>query len=162
MRIKVIIVCFLAVLLSACGTLPGSRDGAGMRERLANSARGNEVALYALGLVETPYRFGGKEPAGGFDCSGMVAYVFGHAVGFRISGNAADIAHHGQAVSRQQLHPGDLIFFNTLNRPLSHVGIYIGGERFVHAPSSNGKVRIDRLDNSYYAERYDMARAYFD
>lgn len=157
-----IILCCLALLLSACGTTPARRDGMTLRERPAASERGNEVALYALGLIDTGYRFGGKNPEAGLDCSGMVSHVYRQAAGFSMNGSAADIARHGQEVNRQGLRPGDLIFFNTLNRPLSHVGIYIGDERFVHAPSSNGKVRIDRLDNRYYAQRYEMARSYFD
>lgn len=155
MRLKIILCC-LALLLSACGTM---RAG---RERPAASERGNEVALYALGLIDTGYRFGGKNPEAGLDCSGMVSHVFRQAAGYSVNGSAADIARQGQEINRQRLRPGDLIFFNTLNRPLSHVGIYIGDERFVHAPSTNGKVRIDRLDNRYYAQRYEMARSYFD
>jgi cell wall-associated NlpC family hydrolase len=157
-----IVLCCLALLLSACGTTPARRDSMSQRERPAASERGNEVALYALGLIDTGYRFGGKNPEAGLDCSGMVSYVFRQAAGLSVNGSAADIARRGQQVNRQGLRPGDLIFFNTLNRSLSHVGIYIGDERFVHAPSSNGKVRIDRLDNRYYAQRYEMARSYFD
>lgn len=156
------ILCCLALLLSACGTTPARRDGMTQRERPAGSERGNEVALYALGLIDTGYRFGGKNPEAGLDCSGMVSYVYRQAAGFSVNGSAADIARHGQEIKRQGLRPGDLIFFNTLNRSLSHVGIYIGDERFIHAPASNGKVRIDRLDNRYYAQRYEMARSYFD
>ena len=155
-----IMLCCLALLLSACGTAPAGRDR--ISERPAASETGNEVVLYALGLLDTGYRFGGKNPEAGLDCSGMVSYVYRQAAGLSVNGSAADIARRGQAVQRQGLRPGDLIFFNTLNRPLSHVGIYIGDQRFVHAPSSNGKVRIDRLDNRYYAQRYEMARSYFD
>ena len=79
-----------------------------------------------------------------------------------MAGSAANLARRGHPVARPALRPGDLVFFNTRNRPLSHVGVYIGGQRFVHAPSTNGKVRIDRLDSSYYAERYEMARSYFN
>lgn len=118
--------------------------------------------FYALSLVDTGYRFGGKNPQAGLDCSGMVAYVFERAAGLKVAGNAAEIAGRGRGVDRGNLRPGDLVFFNTLNRPLSHVGIYIGDERFVHAPSTNGKVRIDRLDNTYFALRFEGARSYFD
>ena len=156
-----IFLCCLALLLSACGTTPSRRDSMTQRERPA-SETGNEVALYALGLIDTGYRFGGKNPEAGLDCSGMVSYVYRQAAGLSVNGSAADIARRGQEVKRQGLRPGDLIFFNTMNRPFSHVGIYIGDERFIHAPSTNGKVRIDRLDNRYYAQRYEMARSYFD
>jgi cell wall-associated NlpC family hydrolase len=128
----------------------------------AVSAVGNEVALYAMGMIGIGYRFGGKKPEVGLDCSGMVSYIFKRAADLRVQGSAADIARQGQEIEPEALRAGDLVFFNTLNRMFSHVGIYIGEGRFVHAPSSNGKVRIDRLDDSYYAQRYHMARSYFD
>jgi len=118
--------------------------------------------MFAMGLIDTGYRFGGKNPEAGFDCSGMVAYVFDKAAGVRVSGSAADIARRGRFVDREQLQPGDLVFFNTMNRPFSHVGIYIGDQRFVHAPSTNGRVRIERLDNRYFAQRYEAARTLLD
>ncbi|MEO6352235.1 MAG: C40 family peptidase [Burkholderiaceae bacterium] len=146
----------LALLLAACGAVPQRQA------RPAASEKGNEVALYALGLIDTSYRFGGKNPDAGLDCSGMVSYIYRHAAGVQVSGSAADIARRGREIHRSDIRPGDLIFFNTMNRPSSHVGIYIGDARFVHAPSSNGRVRIDRLDNRYYAQRYEMTRSYFD
>ena len=148
------ILCF-CLLLAACGTTP-------LRQARPVSEQGNEVAIYALGLIDTGYRFGGKNPEAGLDCSGMVAYVYRQAAGLKVSGSAADIARRGKEISRTGVRAGDLIFFNTLNRPFSHVGIYIGDNRFVHAPSTNGRVRIDRLDNRYYAQRFEMARSYFD
>jgi cell wall-associated NlpC family hydrolase len=128
----------------------------------AFSAAGSEVALYAMGMIGIGYRFGGKMPEAGLDCSGMVSYIFKRAAGLRVQGSAADIARQGQEIEPDELRAGDLVFFNTLNRMFSHVGIYIGDGRFVHAPSANGKVRIDSLDNSYYAQRYHMARSYFN
>lgn len=148
------ILCF-CLLLAACGTTP-------LRQARPASEQGNEVAIYALGLIDTGYRFGGKNPEAGLDCSGMVAYVYRQVAGLKVSGSAADIARRGKEIPRAGARAGDLIFFNTLNRPFSHVGIYIGDNRFVHAPSSNGRVRIDRLDNRYYAQRFEMARSYFD
>lgn len=115
-----------------------------------------------MGLLDTGYRFGGKNPEAGLDCSGMVSYIYGQAAGIKVGGSAADIARNGRPVEPDELRPGDLVFFNTLNRPLSHVGIYIGDSRFIHAPSSNGRVRIDRLGDRYYAQRFDTARTLFD
>jgi len=80
----------------------------------------------------------------------------------KISGSAADIARKGRQIGRGDLRPGDLVFFNTRNAPYSHVGVYIGEQRFVHAPSSNGRVRIDQMSARYYAQRFEAARAYFD
>ncbi|NMM28417.1 MAG: C40 family peptidase [Glaciimonas sp.] len=155
MPLKFLFVC-LAMLLAACGTTPQQPA------RPATSEPGNEVAIYALGLIGTGYRFGGKNPEAGLDCSGMVSYIYRNAAGVNVSGSAADIARRGKEIPRSGMRPGDLIFFNTMNRPFSHVGIYIGDARFVHAPSTNGQVRIDRLDNRYYAQRYEMTRNYFD
>ena len=118
--------------------------------------------LFALGLIDTGYRFGGKNPDAGLDCSGMVAYVFNQAAGYRVAGSAADIARLGRPIRREDLRPGDLVFFNTRNAPFSHVGLYIGDDRFIHAPSGNGRVRIDQLNARYYAQRFEAARAYFD
>ena len=152
----------LALSLIACGSVPPTPA----RDRPARSnnysEKGIEVTLFALGLIDTGYRFGGKNPEAGLDCSGMVAYIFGQAAGLKVSGSAADIARKGQPIGRGDLRPGDLVFFNTRNAPLSHVGVYIGDDRFVHAPSSTGRVRIDRLNAGYFAARFETARTYFD
>lgn len=166
MRISALVLsALLAALLSACGG-PGPRSSAST-ETIAQASRpvsekGNEVVLYAMGLLDTGYRFGGKNPEAGLDCSGMVSYIYGQAAGLKVQGSAADIARSSRPIERNALRPGDLVFFNTLNRSLSHVGIYIGDTRFIHAPSTNGRVRIDRLSDSYYAQRYEAARTFFD
>ncbi len=154
----------LALLLAACGSTPTQQKHAShtANERPAGTAKGNDVVMFALGLIDTGYRFGGKNPEAGLDCSGMVTYIYGRAAGVKVPGSAADIAKRGRAVSRERLRPGDLVFFNTRNFSASHVGIYIGDDRFVHAPSSQGRVRIDHLGASYFAQRFEMARAYFD
>jgi cell wall-associated NlpC family hydrolase len=166
MRQHVFLVTLLAVtLMAACGG-PSSRplvpEKPPTQASRASNEKGVEVALYALGLVDTGYRYGGKNPEAGLDCSGMVSHIYQNTVGLKISGSAADIARQSRPVDRQELRPGDLVFFKTSHRSFSHVGIYIGDARFVHAPSSNGKVRIDRLDDRYYAQRYEAARTLFD
>jgi len=118
--------------------------------------------LFALGLIDTGYRFGGKNPEAGLDCSGMVSFIYDRAAGVKVVGSAADIARKGRQIQRGDLRPGDLVFFNTRNAPFSHVGVYIGDERFVHAPSTNGRVRIDQMSASYYAQRFEAARTYFE
>ena len=161
MLMRLLIACCLSFFLASCGLLsPAPDSGAGKRAPF--SEKGQEVALYAMGLIDTGYRFGGKNPEAGLDCSGMVAYIYNKAAGVKVSGSAADIARKGRQIEREDLRPGDLVFFNTRNAPYSHVGVYIGDGRFVHAPSSNGKVRIDQLGATYYAQRYEAARAYFD
>ncbi|HAF56295.1 MAG TPA: hypothetical protein DCL01_14045 [Thauera sp.] len=117
-----------------------------------------EMVLFALGLLDTGYRFGGRNPEAGLDCSGMVAYIVENISGSRLPHNAAQIADRTRPIEVSELRPGDLVFFNTMKRRHSHMGIYIGDGRFVHAPSSRGKVRVERLDNRYFAQRIDGAR----
>lgn len=157
----------ISLLLTACGGLPERPPeppvaSTGTSAPSSYSQTGVDVVLYAMGLLDTGYRFGGKHPAAGLDCSGMVSHIYQSAAGLRLSGSAADIAQRGKPIERTALRPGDLVFFNTLNRPFSHVGIYIGDARFIHAPSSNGRVRIDLLTDRYYAQRFEAARTYFD
>lgn len=147
-------------LIAGCAG-PGPGGGASGRLLQLAPEQRQEVVMTALGLMGSPYRYGGNHPASGFDCSGLVNYVFHTAAGAplpRTSGKQADVARR---VSRRQLREGDLVFFNTLGRPNSHVGIYIGDGRFVNAPSSGGHVRIDRLDNPYFSRRFDSARTLF-
>ena len=165
MKIHPLIAGGLAVLLTSCASVPPPSPGRASEpasERAGFSAKGNEVALFALGLIDTGYRFGGKNPQAGLDCSGMVSYIYDHGAGLKVAGSAADIARQGRPIERDRLRPGDLVFFNTRNASFSHVGVYIGENRFVHAPSSNGRVRIDQLDARYYAQRFEAARSYFD
>lgn len=165
MRTGLIIGGMTALLLVGCGSpLPRSETSKTTitQAQRPGSLAGNEVVIYAMGLIDTGYRFGGKNPEAGLDCSGMVSYIFGQAAGLKLNGSAADIARLGRPVERHDLRPGDLVFFNTRNQPFSHVGIYLGDERFVHAPSSKGRVRIDRLSSTYFAQRFEAARSYFD
>ena len=157
-----IIATSAALLLSACAGPSPLPSRSGLDRSTAVSAKGNDVALFALGLIDTGYRFGGKNPDAGLDCSGMVSYIYGQAAGLRVSGSAADLARLGRTVEPSALKPGDLVFFNTLNRPYSHVGIYIGDGRFVHAPSTSGRVRTDSLTSGWFASRFVAARSYFD
>jgi cell wall-associated NlpC family hydrolase len=166
---RLLAILALTFLLTGCGHFGAAPTAATSAiPRLPAEAtvpadpRAHEVVMYALGLVDNGYRFGGKNPDAGFDCSGMVSYVYGQAAGFRLAGSAADIALRGQPVGETGLRPGDLIFFNTLNRPRSHVGIYIGNGRFIHAPNTNGKVRTESLTRGWFATRFEEARTYFD
>jgi cell wall-associated NlpC family hydrolase len=141
-------------------------NGPAVPEAGSEASKSNEkainVVLFALGLIETGYRFGGKNPEAGLDCSGLVSYAYRQAADMQLSGSAADLARIGKPVPIEQLRPGDLVFFNTMNRPRSHVGIYIGGDRFVHAPKSRGKVRTESLKNNWFAARFEEGRTYFD
>ena len=153
---------FLLVVLAACTSAPPTPEKPSEPTRADYSEKGQEVAIFALGLIDTGYRFGGKNPEAGLDCSGMVSYIYNKSAGVKLLGSARDMARKGRAIERGNLRPGDLVFFNTRNAPSSHVGIYIGDNRFVHAPSTNGRVRIDPLSATYYAQRFEVARRYFD
>lgn len=117
-----------------------------------------EALLQALLTLGVDYRNGGTSPASGFDCSGLVAHVFREAYGMRLPHNAQAQSELGVRVSLSELRAGDLVFYNTLHRPFSHVGIYVGDGRFVHAPKSGAQVRVERVTASYWIRRYDGAR----
>jgi len=117
-----------------------------------------EVALRALSFIGVRYKWGGSSPDSGFDCSGLIRYVFGQVTGKSLPGNAKEISQVGESIDRSELRPGDLVFFNTLRRPFSHVGIYLGESRFVHAPSRGGKVEIVDMTERYWQTRYNGAR----
>jgi cell wall-associated NlpC family hydrolase len=154
------------VLISGCGTITtppfATPAPAQASDRsyfaLDDGAQTQEMVLFALGLLDTGYRFGGRNPDAGLDCSGMVAYVVEKVSGRRLPHNAAQIADRTRPIDADELQPGDLVFFNTMQRRHSHMGIYIGDGRFVHAPSSRGAVRVERLDNRYFKPRFDGAR----
>jgi cell wall-associated NlpC family hydrolase len=122
------------------------------------SPQAQEVIFHALAQIGVPYRYGGASPATGFDCSGLVQYVFGRATGVTLPRHTLDIARAGNQIERHELQPGDLVFFNTLRRPFSHVGIYVGEQRFIHAPSNGGRVEIVRMTSRYWETRFDGAR----
>jgi cell wall-associated NlpC family hydrolase len=117
---------------------------------------GYAVAGTALSLRGSPYRDGGSDPRG-FDCSGFVNYVFAQH-GYAVPRSVGELFRTGQEVSADAVQPGDLVFFDTLGAGASHVGIVVGGDQFVHAPSTNGVVRIDRVSAAYWAPRLVGAR----
>jgi peptidoglycan DL-endopeptidase LytE len=117
---------------------------------------GYEISGTALGLRGVPYRNGGADP-NGFDCSGLVWYVFSQH-GVAVPRTVEDQYKVGGTIDVADLRPGDLVFFNTTSSGASHVGISVGGESFVHAPSSSGVVRVEDLRASYWASRFIGAR----
>jgi peptidoglycan endopeptidase LytE len=134
----------------AAGSWPGPAAPA------AGPAMGYSVAGTALSLRGTPYRNGGNDPAG-FDCSGFVTYVFGQN-GVKVPRTVTEQFHAGHDVAGPELEPGDLVFFTTVGPGATHVGIAIGGDEFVHAPSSTGEVRVERMSGPYWATRFVGAR----
>jgi len=108
--------------------------------------------------VGVPYRFGGNTPAGGFDCSGLIVYVYNNAAGIKLPRTVQEMSRAGQTIRNDAPAPGDLVFFNTTGERYSHAGIYVGHGRFVHAPSKGGTVRLDQMTSPYWAARYTEVR----
>ena len=145
--------CLALLAFTGCATRPAP----GLRS-LKSSQAGNDIALFALSLLDMPYVSGGRGPATGFDCSGLVSHVYHQAAGVRLQGSAASMARAARPVNPGDLLAGDLLFFNTLGYAYSHVGIYVGDGRFVHASNPRTGVRTDRLDSKYYAARFEGAK----
>ena len=118
----------------------------------------SEITSRSVLLLGTPYRLGGMNPADGLDCSGLIAHVMQDAFRLRFPRTTEEQSIVGMQVARHAMEPGDLVFFNTLGRPNSHVGVYLGDRRFVHAPTARGVVRIESLDQGYWSQRFDQAR----
>ena len=158
----------LAGVLVGCATPqadPTQRPAAQPVFGAANSAHTgtrNDVALVALSLLDTRYAWGGRGPAMGFDCSGLVSHVYKEAAGMKLRGSSADLGKLSRPVDTARLHPGDLVFFNTLGARHSHVGVYVGDGRFVHASNERTGVRIDKLSNRYYAQRFEGGHTLLD
>ena len=162
-----------AVLLAGCASPPARRTApdnsepanpAASRPRPSgpyNTLR-NDVAMVALSLLDTPYAWGGRGPATGFDCSGLVAHVLREGGGLRVKGSAADLGRMSRPIDTSNVQPGDLVFFNTLGARHSHVGVYVGDGRFVHASNPRTGVRIDAMSNRYYAQRFEGAHSLLD
>lgn len=112
----------------------------------------------ALDLIGIRYKRGGSSPETGFDCSGFVGHVFREGLGLYLPRSSREISKAGETIDKTELKPGDLVFFNTMRRAFSHVGIYLGDNRFVHAPRTGGKVRIEDMSDRYWAKRYNGAR----
>ena len=146
---------------SAAATKPAAQRGAAAAAPAPTPAllqKAQDVAIFALSLIGVDYRFGGDSPQGGVDCSGLVRYVFSQTTGIALPRTSAALGKTGLHVARIDLVPGDLVFFNTRHFINSHVGIYLGDDRFVHAPSQGGEVRIASLADEYWRKRFNGAR----
>ena len=156
------LLCAAALLLAACASAPPSRHGGPPRPpgkpMVDPSAGLEEISIQAMSLVGTPYRYGGNTPDAGFDCSGLVRYVVSRAANVSLPRTTEAMGTRGTTLDRSEVASGDLVFFNTTGRANSHVGIYVGQNRFVHAPSSGGTVRLEDMGKPYWASRYNGAR----
>jgi cell wall-associated NlpC family hydrolase len=124
----------------------------------AHSVHPADIVTGALNLIGVRYRWGGNAPDSGLDCSGFVRYVFRDTLGLSLPRRAAEMSRVGEKVRLADLKPGDLVFFNTVRRAVSHVGIYIGDKKFVHSPSTGSTIRVDEMDNGYWEKRFTGAR----
>jgi len=122
------------------------------------TSRASELAMHAMGLLGIDYKFGGNSPDQGLDCSGLVRHVFKEVWGTQLPRTSVEISNVGKQVDHNDMQPGDLVFYNTLKRGFSHVGIYLGDNKFIHSPSTGGKVRIESMDIGYWKTRFDGAR----
>jgi cell wall-associated NlpC family hydrolase len=151
---------FLALCVSLAGCAgPRPAPDSMLEDHLAPpSAERSEALLQAVLALGTDYRYGGASASTGYDCSGLVAHVFAQAWGLELPHNARAQSEFGTPVSLAELQPGDLVFFDTQHSAFSHVGIYLGNGRFVHAPKTGARVRVARLHSSYWMQRFDGAR----
>ncbi len=166
-RLRIVLALMIATVLSSCGredvrSTPPRAGATPTRTwpllRPADPAAANAVLMRAISLVGTPYRYGGNTPDGGFDCSGLVNYVYRDMLDLRLPRSSRELAAwQGPRIDPDRLAAADLVFFGTGGQ-VSHVGIYVGEGRFVHAPSSGGTVRLDRLDAVYWQQHYSGAK----
>lgn len=159
-RLFQVLVIGACLLMAGCASPPGPRPVRGPALSIPSTPitdeQSNSIAIHALGLVGTPYRYGGNTPDGGFDCSGLIGYVYLNSVGQSPPRTVARMSGFGQPVAMSDLRSGDLVLFGS-STP-THAGIYVGGGRFVHAPSTGGEVRLDRLDGVYWSRQPTQAR----
>ena len=129
-----------------------------MVQQMRNTA--SDLVMQAMNFLGVPYRRGGNSAEQGFDCSGFTRFVFEHSIGLVLPRRADQQAQTAglQSVKREELKPGDLVFFNTMRRAFSHVGIYVGEGKFIHAPRTGGEVRVEDMRTSYWAKRFNGAR----
>lgn len=139
-------------LLAGCSSAPAPDREVGKVQ--------TDVQIRAMGLIGAPYRYGGTSPATGFDCSGLIHYVYREAAGIELPRTTAELsALRTDKPPANALQPGDLLLFKVKGgRKVNHAGIYVGDGRFVHAPSSGGRVRLERLDDRYWRRGYTGAR----
>ena len=152
---KIILMLTLFVLTACVSPMPHASM---VGEVEPDSYQATELTNYAQSLLGVPYRYGGSSPDSGFDCSGFVTHVFRQTLDIELPRSSIDISRHGIQLKREELHLGDLVFFNTRRHPYSHVGIYLGDDHFIHSPSRGESVRIDDMNSHYWQKNYNGAR----
>lgn len=122
------------------------------------SVKASDLVVHAMGFLGVPYRLGGSSIETGFDCSGFVKAVYEQTLGLVLPRKAEQQAAATENIDKKDLQPGDLVFFNTLHRAFSHVGIYVGNNRFIHSPKPGAEVRVENMGGAYWDRRFDGAR----
>jgi cell wall-associated NlpC family hydrolase len=155
--------CILAVITGLSFTTSAQSADApepsSVRARLQDlTHRASDLAMSAISMLGIRYKMGGTSPEGGLDCSGLVRYVFKEAWGTDLPRTSEEISKVGKKVETKDLQPGDLVFYNTVRRGFSHVGIYLGDSKFIHSPAAGGEVRIESMDVGYWRQRFNGAR----
>lgn len=152
----------VARFLTDKGLIPHTRPVSEFAQQVRDTASdlASDLVLSAMNFLGVPYRRGGSSSETGFDCSGFTRHVFENSIGLILPRRAIEQANSPNLVPVQQseLKPGDLVFFNTLRHTFSHVGIYIGDNKFIHSPRAGGQVRVEDIRQSYWQQRYDGAR----
>ena len=120
--------------------------------------RASTLVVNAMGFLGVPYRRGGNSAESGFDCSGFVRAVYEQTAGLVLPRRAKEQAAATQVIDKKDLQPGDLVFFNTMRRAFSHVGVYVGEGKFIHAPKPGAQVRVEDMGGNYWTRRFDGAR----
>ncbi|HKT91245.1 MAG TPA: C40 family peptidase [Paraburkholderia sp.] len=143
---------------NASQAAPAPTEGGAKAFLSGMAGKAGDVVVGALNMIGVRYRWGGNSPDSGLDCSGFVRYVFQDTLGMSLPRRAEEMSRVGEKVSMSNLKPGDLVFFNTMRRTFSHVGIYIGDNKFVHSPSTGSTIRVDDLDDGYWEKRFTGAR----
>ncbi len=152
-----------AACLGAAQAAPSESTPKSLGDRISASisqasANASDLLRHASSAIGTPYRKGGASAETGFDCSGFVLAMYEKTVGLTLPRTAALQAAAGKKIERHELKPGDLVFFNTMRRQFSHVGIYMGEGNFIHSPRSGARVRVESLNTPYWKTRYNGAR----
>ena len=162
LRTQYLLLIIIAALLAACGSVSRRIAAPPMVAGSVRADAANAVLFRAIALVGIPYRYGGNTPQTGFDCSGLVGYVFRDAAGVALPRTAAGMSRlPARDLSVSALQSGDLVFFKE-GRHISHVGIYVGNHRFVNAPNEGGTVRLDSLDNRWWRAHFAYGKRVLD
>jgi len=150
--------------LVGCSTTPrpaSELTSQPIAKKIALSSKRQDVVMHAMAMLDRNYVYSGKKLHTGFDCSGLVSFVYKESAGFELHGSAFEIANMTRPIAPETASPGDLVFFNTLGSPSSHVGIYIGSGKFIHAANERTGVRIDQLSADYWSKRLEGYRSVF-